>query len=183
MSWTDKKISLPFLGGNSDKSSSRGGSSHLANAHPAEEALSAVDNDDHHHSSSSSSHHHNEPPILMKAMLKKIKKNNHMIKRFFVLYDRTAETPAKLVYFDTEKKYLANRAAPKREIVLKSCLNINRKRDPKDARGQGFMGLDIYTPEDRLQISFDNREVMKQYSEVLLISIQFVRIISVCIDK
>ena len=149
MSWTDKKISLPSFLGSSEKPK------HL--------------HDDGHGSGKSGATHHEEPQVLMKAMLKKIKKNNHFTKpKLFVLYDRTADAPAKLVYFDSEKKYLQNRFHPKREINLKTCLNINRRRDAKDARGQDFMGLDIYTPEDRLQISFDNHEVKFGFCKVRL---------------
>jgi len=162
MSWTDKKLSLPSFLGSSEK----------------QKPLPAPPNQDEHHVAvaSTSSLFGNsksvaeEQPILMKAILKKIKKNNQFTKKFFVLYDRTADIPAKLVYFDSEKKYLHNRFQPKREIILKTCLNINRRRDAKDARGQEFIGLDIYTPEDRLQISFDNHEEeLNEWLENLLI--------------
>ena len=65
------------------------------------------------------------------------------------------------------RNYFYSRFQPKREIILKTCLNINRRRDAKDARGQEFIGLDIYTPEDRLQISFDNHEVILLFFQIL----------------
>ena len=146
MSWTDKKISLPSFLGSSEK---------------PKPSQCAEDSSHNAGTSTSKSGAAEEPAVLMKAMLKKIKKNNHFTKnKLFVLYNLTQDTPAKLCYFDSEKKYLQNRFQPKREIILKTCLNISRRRDAKDARGQDFIGLDIYTPEDRLQISFDNREVI-----------------------
>ena len=47
-----------------------------------------------------------EPKILKCGVLKKMKKNTQS-KKFFVLYDRgSGGDPAKLVYYDSEKKHL-----------------------------------------------------------------------------
>ncbi|XP_017025696.1 insulin receptor substrate 1 [Drosophila kikkawai] len=58
------------------------------------------------------------------------KKLKTMKKKFFVLYEETCNTTARLEYYDTEKKFL-QKAEPKRIIYLKNCFNINRRLDTK----------------------------------------------------
>ncbi|KAH8353530.1 hypothetical protein KR084_011628 [Drosophila pseudotakahashii] len=58
------------------------------------------------------------------------KKLKTMKKKFFVLYEETGSSSARLEYYDTEKKFL-QRAEPKRVIYLKNCFNINRRLDTK----------------------------------------------------
>ncbi|XP_037712049.1 insulin receptor substrate 1 [Drosophila subpulchrella] len=58
------------------------------------------------------------------------KKLKTMKKKFFVLYEETSTSSARLEYYDTEKKFL-QRAEPKRVIYLKNCFNINRRLDTK----------------------------------------------------
>ncbi|KAI8042600.1 insulin receptor substrate 1 [Drosophila gunungcola] len=58
------------------------------------------------------------------------KKLKTMKKKFFVLYEETCNSSARLEYYDTEKKFL-QRAEPKRVIYLKNCFNINRRLDTK----------------------------------------------------
>ncbi|XP_016982476.2 insulin receptor substrate 1 isoform X1 [Drosophila rhopaloa] len=58
------------------------------------------------------------------------KKLKTMKKKFFVLYEETINSSARLEYYDTEKKFL-QRAEPKRVIYLRNCFNINRRLDTK----------------------------------------------------
>jgi len=65
--------------------------------------------------------------MALSGYLKKLKT---MKKKFFVLYEETSTSAARLEYYDTEKKFL-QRAEPKRVIYLKNCFNINRRLDTK----------------------------------------------------
>ncbi|XP_039502637.1 insulin receptor substrate 1 isoform X1 [Drosophila santomea] len=65
--------------------------------------------------------------MALSGYLKKLKT---MKKKFFVLYEETSHSAARLEYYDSEKKFL-QRADPKRVIYLKNCFNINRRLDTK----------------------------------------------------
>ncbi|XP_022224191.1 insulin receptor substrate 1 isoform X2 [Drosophila obscura] len=58
------------------------------------------------------------------------KKLKTMKKKFFVLYEKTNNSAARLEYYDTEKKFM-QKAEPKRVIYLSSCFNINPRFDTK----------------------------------------------------
>lgn len=130
MSWADKKIPLPSFLNSDSKSKSQ-----------AESRVSDIE----------------EPTILKCAVLKKMKGSHQYKKKFFVLLAATSTSGAKLVYFDSEHKYRAKNP-PKREIVLEKCFNINRKQDSQDKFGKKVVALSLYTLDDCVQISFDDRE-------------------------
>ena len=48
----------------------------------------------------------------------------------FVLFGPTTTEPARLEYWDNERKWRA-KTPPKRSIVLQKCFNINRKLDTR----------------------------------------------------
>uniref|UniRef100_A0A670XVC7 Insulin receptor substrate 2 n=1 Tax=Pseudonaja textilis TaxID=8673 RepID=A0A670XVC7_PSETE len=54
-----------------------------------------------------------------------LRKQKHGHKRFFVL------RPARLEYYESEKKWRSKSTAPKRTIVLDACLNIHKRADAK----------------------------------------------------
>uniref|UniRef100_A0A670I3L6 Insulin receptor substrate 2 n=1 Tax=Podarcis muralis TaxID=64176 RepID=A0A670I3L6_PODMU len=55
-----------------------------------------------------------------------LRKHKHGHRRFFVL-----RAPARLEYYESEKKWRSKSAAPKRSIALDSCLNIHKRADAK----------------------------------------------------
>ncbi|XP_045606843.1 insulin receptor substrate 1 isoform X3 [Procambarus clarkii] len=66
--------------------------------------------------------------IVKAGYLKKLKT---MKKKFFVLRRETGpDYPARLEYYDNERKFRAG-AQPKKPIILRTCFSINRKKDPK----------------------------------------------------
>ncbi|XP_033150576.1 insulin receptor substrate 1 isoform X2 [Drosophila busckii] len=81
------------------------------------------------------------------------KKLKTMKKKFFVLYKETATSPARLEYYDTEKKFMHG-AGPKRIILLKKCFNINRRFDTKHkyvlglSSREGGFGIVLNTETD-----------------------------------
>lgn len=141
MSWVDKKIPLPSFLNSESKSKAQ-----------AESRVSDTE----------------EPPILKCAVLKKLKGSHQYKKKFFVLLGATSSTGAKLVYYDSEQKHRAKNP-PKREIVLEKCFNINRKQDSQDKFGKRVVALSLYTLDDCVQISFDDREdELNEWLEQLL---------------
>ncbi|XP_071532473.1 uncharacterized protein [Panulirus ornatus] len=66
-----------------------------------------------------------------------------MKRKFFVLRRETGpENPARLEYYDNERKFSAG-ALPKKPIVLRTCFSINRKKDPKHSHV-----IALYTNQD-----------------------------------
>ncbi|XP_073990017.1 insulin receptor substrate 1 chico isoform X2 [Rhodnius prolixus] len=97
--------------------------------------------------------------IVKQGYLKKLKT---MKKKYFVLRRDSAEVPARLEYYDSEKKFKAN-LAPKRSITLKTCFNINK---PSDTRQKYVIAL--FTKKDRFCVVFDNEDEMEDWLKVLL---------------
>ncbi|XP_033001222.1 insulin receptor substrate 2 [Lacerta agilis] len=68
-----------------------------------------------------------------------LRKHKHGHRRFFVLHaasdgaaaDEAPPQPARLEYYESEKKWRSKSAAPKRSIALDSCLNIHKRADAK----------------------------------------------------
>lgn len=68
---------------------------------------------------------------MMSSSVDISKKLKTMKKKYFVLRcDTGPDSPARLEYYDNEKKFKAG-APPKKPITLSSCFSINRKKDPK----------------------------------------------------
>uniref|UniRef100_A0A1A8PQT3 Insulin receptor substrate 2 n=1 Tax=Nothobranchius rachovii TaxID=451742 RepID=A0A1A8PQT3_9TELE len=59
-----------------------------------------------------------------------LKKQKHGHKRFFVLKETSEGFPARLEYYENEKKW-RNKSAAKRVIPLDCCLNISKRADAK----------------------------------------------------
>ena len=62
-------------------------------------------------------------------------------RKYFVLRSTSSSGPARLEYFDSEKKYKAGTPA-KRAIHLHTCFNINKS---SDSRQSGGLGIVLYT--------------------------------------
>ncbi|ESO04841.1 hypothetical protein HELRODRAFT_171842 [Helobdella robusta] len=61
--------------------------------------------------------------IKMKGNLLKLKTKKF---KYFVLRDETDSTRARLEYYPDERTFLANQTPPRRSIILKDCLNMNK---------------------------------------------------------
>uniref|UniRef100_UPI00398F24EE insulin receptor substrate 2-A-like n=1 Tax=Pristiophorus japonicus TaxID=55135 RepID=UPI00398F24EE len=60
-----------------------------------------------------------------------MRKQKHGHKRFFVLKGQSHLGPARLEYYDSEKKWRNRSAAPKRVIPLYQCFTVSRRADAK----------------------------------------------------
>lgn len=102
---------------------------------------------------------HRPGGILLFGYLRKLKR---MKKKYFILTAGSETSPARLEYFDSEKKWKNGQTA-KRSIVIKSCFNINRKTDCKHK----FV-VALYTNEDCFPIAFDSEEELLKWFITLL---------------
>lgn len=103
-----------------------------------------------------------DAPVIRTASLKKLKSNK---KKWFVLTGTTPSSPARLEYYDNERKW-KSKAAPKRSIVLEKCFNINRKLDTRDSRNKFVIAL--YTLDDCVSIVFDTEMELNDWLDQLL---------------
>lgn len=85
-----------------------------------------------------------------------------MKKKFFVLKAESQSKPARLEYYDNEKKWKLG-THPKRCIILKTCFNINRKLDTKHKHA-----LALYTKDDCFTIILDNDDELDAWLRTLL---------------
>ncbi|XP_043558801.1 insulin receptor substrate 1-B isoform X2 [Chiloscyllium plagiosum] len=61
-----------------------------------------------------------------------LRKPKSMHRRFFVLRAASELGPARLEYYENEKKWRQKAGAPKRSVQLESCFNINKRADSKN---------------------------------------------------
>lgn len=91
-----------------------------------------------------------------------LKKQKTMKKKYFVLVSDNGEKPARLEYYDSEKKFRSRFGHPKRSIVLKSCFHISQRLDTK----QKFV-IALYTREDSFCIVMENENEMSKWLKAL----------------
>jgi len=103
-----------------------------------------------------------DPPIVRFGYLRKLKTNR---RKWFVLFGPTPTQPARLAYYENEKKWKV-RGTPKREIILEKCFNINRKQDTKDSRDRWVIAL--YTLDDCVSVLFETEAELNDWLDQLL---------------
>ncbi|CAL1582121.1 unnamed protein product [Knipowitschia caucasica] len=108
-----------------------------------------------------------EQPISPSAPSAKVKKSGYLKKqkhghrRFFVLKEQCDGCPARLEYYESEKKW-KNKSSAKRVIPLDCCLNINKRADAKHK----FL-IALYTKDEYFAVAADNEQEQESWYEVL----------------
>ncbi|XP_071037518.1 insulin receptor substrate 1 isoform X1 [Parasteatoda tepidariorum] len=97
--------------------------------------------------------------IRKAGILRKLKT---MKKKYFVLRTESDSGPARLEYYDSEKKYKAGGVA-KRSISIKTCFNINRKIDAKHK-----FAIALYTKDDCFSVVTDNENSREDWLNAML---------------
>ncbi|XP_056145149.1 insulin receptor substrate 2 [Lampris incognitus] len=90
-----------------------------------------------------------------------LKKQKHGHKRFFVLKEPSEGFPARLEYYESEKKW-KNKSAAKRVIPLDCCLNINKRADAKHK----YL-IALYTKDEYFAVAADNEQEQENWYRVL----------------
>uniref|UniRef100_A0A8C7CXN8 Insulin receptor substrate 2 n=1 Tax=Oncorhynchus kisutch TaxID=8019 RepID=A0A8C7CXN8_ONCKI len=90
-----------------------------------------------------------------------LKKQKHGHRRFFVLREPSESFPARLEYYESEKKW-KNKSAAKRVILLDSCLCINKRADSKHKHLIAF-----YTKDEYLAVAAENEQEQESWFRVL----------------
>ncbi|KAM4558706.1 insulin receptor substrate 2 [Odontesthes bonariensis] len=90
-----------------------------------------------------------------------LKKQKHGHKRFFVLKDPSEGFPARLEYYESEKKW-KNKSAAKRVISLDSCLNISKRADAKHK----YL-IALYTKDEYFAVAAENEQEQESWYRAL----------------
>lgn len=85
-----------------------------------------------------------------------------MKKKYFVLRTESDSGPARLEYYDNEKKFKAGGNA-KRSIDIKTCFNINRKVDAKHK-----YAITLYTKDDSFSVVAENEASVEEWLNAML---------------
>ncbi|CAG5134912.1 unnamed protein product, partial [Candidula unifasciata] len=86
-----------------------------------------------------------------------------MKKKFFVLRSTSSSGPARLEYYDNEKKFQSG-SLPKRSIHLYTCFNINKKKDSRSGR----FGIVLYTVPDSFTVLTETQAEQEAWLDVML---------------
>ncbi|XP_069022436.1 insulin receptor substrate 2-like isoform X2 [Embiotoca jacksoni] len=90
-----------------------------------------------------------------------LRKQKHGHRRFFVLRELTERCPARLEYYESEKKW-RNKSAAKRVITLDSCLCVNKRADAKHKHL-----IALYTKDEYFAVAADNEQEQESWFTVL----------------
>uniref|UniRef100_A0A8D2MXW2 Insulin receptor substrate 1 n=1 Tax=Zonotrichia albicollis TaxID=44394 RepID=A0A8D2MXW2_ZONAL len=91
-----------------------------------------------------------------------LRKPKSMHKRFFVLRAASESGPARLEYYENEKKWRHKSGAPKRSIPLESCFNINKRADSKNKHL-----VALYTKDEHFAIAADSEPEQESWAKGL----------------
>lgn len=107
--------------------------------------------------------HHQNGDVVLQGYHKKLKT---MKRKYFVLLAEDDKNPARLEYYDSEKKFKSSKstAKPKRAIQLKNCFNINRRLDTKHDNV-----IALSTREEVFCMVLDDEAEMNKWLKLLLI--------------
>lgn len=97
--------------------------------------------------------------IVRQGHLRKLKT---MKKKYFVLRAETADSSARLEYYESEKKFRSG-AAARRLLPLKSCYNITRRLDLKQKHV-----IALFTREEQLCIVAENEQDLHSWLAAIL---------------
>ncbi|TNN63623.1 Insulin receptor substrate 2 [Liparis tanakae] len=86
-----------------------------------------------------------------------LKKQKHGHKRFFLLKEPSDGLPARLEYYESEKKW-KNKSAAKRVIPLDCCLNINKRADAKHK----YL-IALYTKDEYFAVAAENEQEQESW--------------------
>ncbi|XP_029470908.1 insulin receptor substrate 1 isoform X2 [Rhinatrema bivittatum] len=92
-----------------------------------------------------------------------LRKPKSMHKRFFVLRTNSESGPARIEYYENEKKWRHKSGAPKRSIPLENCFNINKRADSKNKHL-----VALYTKDEYFAIAADSEQEQESWYQSLV---------------
>ena len=106
-----------------------------------------------------------EPPHSYEDVQKSgyLRKHKSMHRRFFVLRAASERGPARLEYYENEKKFRSKSPVPKKVLSLETCFNINKRADSKNKHM-----IVLYTRSESFAIAADSEEVQDEWYQAML---------------
>jgi len=101
--------------------------------------------------------------LIKEGYISKLKSKK---RRYFVLYGENENEPARLEYYENEKRFKTNPNAYKRQILLKDCFAVIEKNDPRFKNNKIFV-FAIYTRSDCFSLMFDNQDEMNSWFSLI----------------
>nr|XP_033492554.1 insulin receptor substrate 1-B [Epinephelus lanceolatus] len=92
-----------------------------------------------------------------------LRKHKSMHRRFFVLRAASEHGPARLEYYENEKKFRSKSPVPKKVLNLETCFNINKRADSKNKHM-----IVLYTRSESFAIAADSEEVQNEWYQAML---------------
>ncbi|KAJ8266106.1 hypothetical protein GJAV_G00125930 [Gymnothorax javanicus] len=92
-----------------------------------------------------------------------LRKQKSMHRRYFVLRAASERGPARLEYYETEKKFRSKAPIPKKAVNLETCFNINKRADSKNKHM-----IVLYTRGESFAIAADSEEVQSEWYQAML---------------
>ncbi|XP_030638962.1 insulin receptor substrate 1-B [Chanos chanos] len=92
-----------------------------------------------------------------------LRKQKSTHRRFFVLRAASERGPARLEYYENEKKFRSKSPVPKKAVNLESCFNINKRADSKNK----YMVV-LYTRGESFAIAADTEEIQNEWYQAMM---------------
>ncbi|XP_047199290.1 insulin receptor substrate 1-B [Hippoglossus stenolepis] len=92
-----------------------------------------------------------------------LRKHKSMHRRFFVLRAASEHGPARLEYYENEKKFRSKSPVPKKVLSLETCFNINKRADSKNKHM-----IVLYTRSESFAIAADSEEAQDEWYQAML---------------
>ncbi|KAM4619791.1 insulin receptor substrate 1-B [Polymixia lowei] len=92
-----------------------------------------------------------------------LRKHKSTHRRFFVLRSASDRGPARLEYYENEKKFRSKSPVPKKALNLETCFNINKRADSKNKHM-----IVLYTRSESFAVAADSEEVQNEWYQAML---------------
>uniref|UniRef100_A0A671P632 Insulin receptor substrate 1-B-like n=1 Tax=Sinocyclocheilus anshuiensis TaxID=1608454 RepID=A0A671P632_9TELE len=92
-----------------------------------------------------------------------LRKQKSMHRRYFVLRTASERGPARLEYYESEKKFRGKAPVPKKALVLETCFNINKRADSKNKHM-----IVLYTRAESFVVAAENETDQEEWHQAMV---------------
>lgn len=92
-----------------------------------------------------------------------LRKQKSMHRRYFVLRAASERGPARLEYYESEKKFRGKAPVPKKAVALETCFNINKRADSKNKHM-----IVLYTRAESFAIAAENDADQEEWYQAMV---------------
>ncbi|XP_057710314.1 insulin receptor substrate 1-B [Corythoichthys intestinalis] len=92
-----------------------------------------------------------------------LRKHKSMHRRYFVLRSGSERGPARLEYYESEKKFRGKAPVPKKAVLLETCFNINKRADSKNKHM-----IVLYTRAESFAVAAENQADQDEWYQAMV---------------